>query len=44
MLGIEEDEDEEGCVNMIMGEGDMPEGEEWSTSDNSWREMECEDD
>jgi hypothetical protein len=40
VLGCKEDEEEEGCMNVITGEGDAPEGEGRRTSDDFWLQME----
>jgi hypothetical protein len=40
VLGCKEDEEEEGCMNVVTGEGDAPEGEGRRTSDDSWLQME----
>jgi hypothetical protein len=38
-----EEDDEEGCLNAVMGETDAPEGEGWRTSNDSWLKMDEED-
>jgi hypothetical protein len=43
VLECKEDEEKEGCANMVMGEGYMPEREWWGGPKHSWLEMDKEE-